>query len=579
MSASAPWTGIAPRLRRYGARIGLVILMLSPSLLYLSKLPDYGRCQYNDYYGILMVLMDGNRVTRNPVRWLKLKSNEHTVTLPALVYVANTVLTHGDNRGLSAFALFLLFLTWAVLYRLAARTLDLPPPGRWLAGFVLAAFVFSPVPAHSVVLGFSGTIWFMSNMFTVAAFGLLLRETGEKPPSIAPVVLAGFLGALSYSTNLSLWPALIVAALLLRRPLRHLVAVAVTGAAVYVVFFHFFRPLPWHPKLETSHPLVLLGYTFTYLGNLFSAHAARAAVIGGIGATACVFMAGRTILSRSKELQRCTAPWIGLQVYVLGNAVGTAVGRSGFGLGQALSSRYSSLSALFWVAELALLTVMLVPVVRLREGGRRRLPASVPLVAAGLLLTLMYHHGLAVYRAYLGRAARQPMAAEAVRRGIPDMEILRVLTPAPEQIRPVWRFLKSHGQVPFDQPEPPLPTAPISIERTDRTGSAVQGHFDALVRVEDHTWRAWGWAFAGGQRIREVFLVDEQGVAVARMVLSLPRPGVAKVVGRGALMSGWGGYVTVEDSEPFPDVAVVLGDGMAVLLHGTPQVIKDDAAQ
>jgi len=579
MSASAPRTGIASRLRRYGARIGLVVLMLSPSLLYLSKLPDFGRCQYNDYYGIIMVLMDGNRVTRNPVRWLKLKSNEHTVTLPALVYVANTVLTHGDNRGLSAFALFLLFLTWAVLYRLAARTLDLPPPGRWLAGFVLAAFVLSPVPAHSVVLGFSGTIWFMSNLFTVAAIGLLIREIDGRPASIVPVVLVGFLGALSYSTNLSLWPALIVAALLLRRPLRHLVVIAAVGAAVYVVFFHFFRPLPWHPKMETSHPLVLLHYTFTYLGNLFSAHIERAAILGGIGLLGCVAFASRAVVSRSRELQRRCAPWLGLQVYVLGNAIGTAVGRSGFGIGQALSSRYSSLSTLFWIAELALLVVILMCGRPAREQHRRWLPATAPLLAAAFLLALTYHHGLAVYRGYLGRAASQPLAAEAVRRGIPDWEVLRTLTPAPEQIRPVWRFLKSHGQVPFDQPEPPLPTAPISIERTDRTGSAVQGHFDKLFRVTGHTWRAWGWAYDGGSPVREVLLVDERGVAVARMVLGLPRPGVAKVVGRGALVSGWGGYVTVEDSEPFPDVAVVLGDGMAVLLHGRPEVIGEGDAR
>lgn len=587
MSAPAATAGPASRLRRYSLRVGLVVLMLSPSLLYLAKLPEFGRCQYNDYYGIIMLLVDGNRFTRDPLRWLKLKSNEHTVTLPALVYVANTALTHGDNRGLSAFALMLLFLTWAVLYRLTVRTLDLPPPGCWVAGFILAAFVFSPAPAHSVVLGFSGTIWFMSNLFTVAAFGLLLREPVEKPPIIAPVLLVGFLGALSYSTNLSLWPGLIVAALLLRRPLRQLVAVAVTGAAVYVVFFHFFRPLPWHPKLETSHPLVLLHYTFTYLGNLFSVHATRAAVIGGIGAVACVFTAGWIILSRSRELQSRGAPWIGLQIYVLGNAIGTAVGRSGFGIVQALSSRYSSLSTLFWVAQLALLAATLKSRGSAQRRDRRWPPATVPLLAAALLLVLAYHHGLAVYRAYLGRAARQPLAAEAVRLGVADWEVLRTLTPVPEQIRktaslhdlPVWEFLKRYRQVPFDRPEQPLPTPPVRLEQPDRVGCTVRGHFDALVKVENRIWRASGWAYGGSNPVKAVFLVNEQGVAVARMVLGLPRPVVARKVGRKASRSGWGGYVTLGESEILPHAAVVLEDGTAVLLHGTPELINKNPAR
>jgi len=579
MSEESQGNGPASRLRRYGPRIGLVILMLSPSLLYLSKLPDFGRCQYNDYYGILMVLMDGNRVTRNPVRWLKLKSNEHTVTLPALVYVANTVLTHGDNRGLSAFALLMLFLTWAVLYRMVVQSLDLPPPGHWLAGFILALFLFSPAPTHSVVLGFSGTIWFLSNLFTVAAFGLLLRETGEKPPRIVPVLLAGFLGALSYSTNLSLWPALIVTGLLLRRPRRQILAVAITGGAIYLVFFHFFHPMRGHPTLDTSHPLVLLGYTFTYLGNLFSAHAAAAAVIGGIGAATFVLLTVHAILSRSETLQRRGAPWIGLQVYVLGNALGTAVGRSGFGTDQALSSRYCSVSTLFWVAQLALLAVMLMSGRSAREQHRRWLSGATPLVAAALLLALTYHHGLAVYRAYLHRAAREPLAAEAVRRAIPDWKVLRILTPAPEQIRSVWAFLRSHGQVPFDRPVRPLPVAPIRIEGSDRNRVAVRGHFDALTRVDDHTWRAWGWAYDGSSPVKEVLLVNRRGVAAARIVIGLPRPGIAKVVGQEASRSGWGGYLTIGESEPLPRAAVVLDDGTAVLLHGTPQVIKDDTAQ
>jgi len=33
--------GLAARFRRQGASIGLLVLMLSPSLLYLCKLPDF----------------------------------------------------------------------------------------------------------------------------------------------------------------------------------------------------------------------------------------------------------------------------------------------------------------------------------------------------------------------------------------------------------------------------------------------------------------------------------------------------------------------------------------------------------
>ena len=93
----------------------LAVVMLAPSLLFLSGLPRFGRCQYNDYYAIINLVIDGTRVTHDPVRWLKLKSNEHTVTIPALIYVANMKITRGDNRALSALSLLLVFVTFAVL--------------------------------------------------------------------------------------------------------------------------------------------------------------------------------------------------------------------------------------------------------------------------------------------------------------------------------------------------------------------------------------------------------------------------------------------------------------------------------
>ena len=76
-----------------------------PALGYVSILPYAGHLQYNDYYGILGSVVDGDHLTHDPVRWLTVKSNEHTVALSVAIYVANLLLTGGDNLGLSAFSL------------------------------------------------------------------------------------------------------------------------------------------------------------------------------------------------------------------------------------------------------------------------------------------------------------------------------------------------------------------------------------------------------------------------------------------------------------------------------------------
>jgi len=530
--------------------------MLAPSMLYLSQLPRFGRCQYNDYYGIIAQVTDGTRITRDPVRWLKLKSNEHTVTIPALIYAANMRLTHGDNRGLSAFALGLLFLSFALLYRLFLPTLDLPPPARWGAGFLLTAYLFSPVSAHSVVMGFSGTIWFLANLFTVAAVGLFVLEPNGEPAHLAPVLVLGLLGALSYSTNLSLWPALLAAGLLLRRPLRQLVAVALTGAAVYVVFFHFFRPLPWHPRPETSHPLVVAAYGATYLGNLFSAHPLRAAIVGALGGLLAAGLVVRLLSFGSSNLRRSLAPWVALQVYVIGNALGTAVGRAGLGMTSALASRYSSLTTLFWIAVLAELFLVL------RQGWAfpppRLRPRAALLVSGGLaaiLLIPVFHHGLPIYRAYLVNAGRQPLAAEAVRRGIRDIEVLRVLTPAPEQIAWVWGFLKANRQAPFDRPLPP-PPAHATILPAATPG--VRGRIEGLKHIAGGVWRVQGWAVAGGRRPPNVVVADAKLQPLSPMVGGLPHAPIPGLTRRLSARAGWGGCVTVSSRPQQLRGAVIL---------------------
>ncbi len=434
---------------------------------------------------------------------------------------------------------------------------------------LLAAYIFSPVPAHSVVMGFSGTIWFLSNLFTIAAIGLLAREDDDRPGTIVPVLVLGLLGALSYSTNLSLWPALIAAGLLLRRPLRQLAALALAGAAVYLVFFHFFKPLPWHPKPETSHPLVLAAYAITYLGNLFSAHPVRAALMGSIGVLAAIGSMTWILVSRRQDLRHKVAPWVALQVYVLGNSLGTAVGRAGFGRKSALSSRYSSVTTLFWIAILAELLLVLreIHTIPNRTNRHRPTPWAVGTLAV-LLLIGIFHHGLPIYRAYLANAARQPLAAEAVRRGIPDMEVLHVLTPAPEQIGWVWGFLKANRQVPFDRPSPRLPAVIPPMESEPSGSSEVRGRFESLVHITGTFWRARGWDLTRHGPAGTVLLVDPDGTALAAMVTGLPHPQGRATTKRETRRAGWGGYVAIDTPPRTLRAAVLLPGPRLVSLQG-----------
>ena len=64
-----------------------------------------------------MARPDGS-FTHDPMRWLRLRSNEHHTVVPAALYAANVVLFHGDNRTLAVWCLLVLAATAALLIAL-----------------------------------------------------------------------------------------------------------------------------------------------------------------------------------------------------------------------------------------------------------------------------------------------------------------------------------------------------------------------------------------------------------------------------------------------------------------------------
>ncbi len=527
-----------PRGRRR-ARVLLGILLVLPALPYLLTLPHFGACQYNDYYGVLLLLQEGSGITRDPVRWLTLRSNEHTITLPALAWAANIALTHGDNRGLSTFALGLLFVILLLLAARIRRDLEPAGPGRPVAYFLLSAALFCPSPAHSVVMGFSGSIWFLSNAFTVAALVLVTERRRGRPLPVWLAVAAGLLGALSYSTNLSLWPALLAAAALAGRPRRDLVPLLAGLLAVGLFFALRYHPLPYHPRPEVAHPGLVLRHAVVYLGGFAWGEVGPAALAGSaalvVSLALWVFLARRGSPSR-----RAMAPWVGLQVSALGNALGTGVGRAGYGPEQALTSRYASLAALFWIG-LGVLAVLAVH--RPGELPARRTRRGVLATAAlSLLLAVAWIHGLRVLGTYLRHAAGQPLAAEALRLDIPDLEAFRALSPVPDQVWASAPLLRNLGHVPFDRPPASWTDLPASIS-TEAGSPPVRGWADSFRPLPGGVVRVTGWAWCGPDPVEEVLVVDAAGQPLARMVYGLPRPDVARRVDPGAGRSGWAGYL------------------------------------
>jgi hypothetical protein len=522
------------------------VLILSPALVYIGNLPHMGMLPYDDYYDIIAELADERGELKRPHTWLAIKSNEHVVAIPALVYAINIWLTRGDNRALCALAIVLLIAMSVILYRWLPTGLRESDGWALLAGLTLALFVFTPRVAHSVVMGFSGVIWFSANLLSVGALTALRNQDRDSPlwRLGLPLALVG-MATLAHTASLGAWPALVTLGIWLGLRSVQLAVIGLVGLASGGYTLLGYTRLPEHPGPNVIDWGLLFGWLARYLGSLFSSDALTAGCIGAVGLGSAVVLATVSARVRDTRLRRWLAPWMALQVYAATNGLGTAVFRSGFREGPDAWSRYASLPALFWCGGLSATFIL-----GWHLSGRlsaRRLPGLSARVAGALLLAAlivsMYARGSETLRALLDRAAMQPLAAVALVEGIRDDEVLRQLSSSVEAIALAEPFMRRVGHVPFDGTVKPLDDPSVDPMRmASGRPTGVMGHFDEMRALEGCAVRVAGWAYVWPGRVTEVALVDAAGAARGRVILGLPRPDVARVLGAQARSAGWAGY-------------------------------------
>jgi hypothetical protein len=172
-------------------------------------------------------------------------------------------------------------------------------------------------------------------------------------------------------------------------------------------------------------------YFLAYLGApIVSYHLAGAAVMGAAGLACFAWLA---VVSRKEGIPPDTIGfYLVLGVFALLGAMMTAVARAGFGPNQALSSRYITLSTLFWVSVVSLLHVWL-------SRRKSRLPW---LIWTGLFVVLAVNSAYGTLKWDERYDFRLPARAELLHGDNPDL--LQRLYPEPAVVLERREVLKRH---------------------------------------------------------------------------------------------------------------------------------------
>lgn len=320
------------------------------------------------------------------------QSNEHRLVLPKLLMIGLAHLTRWNVRAEMAASVVVALGTFAALVALIGRTVRplAPVLSRWLV-LATSVLLFSMCQWENWTWGWQVQIFMNVFASVLAACGL--AWFGATWRGVTTMCAAGLVAVLSFASGLCLLAAIplgLAFAAAVRRGNGVLPKIAVAtgfGAAVFGLYMRGFQHPAHHPSplIALAQPGAYLYYVLAYVGSsLGSWSPLHAAIAGGCGVLALVVAAG-WICSREPACRAALPPWILLACYALLTGAMTGIGRLGFGVGQALAPRYTTITALFWVSCLAVVGLAIARALRNATLGTAHL---VLVATAACALTL-----------------------------------------------------------------------------------------------------------------------------------------------------------------------------------------------
>ncbi|MBI3632746.1 MAG: hypothetical protein HY226_00485 [Candidatus Vogelbacteria bacterium] len=171
-------------------------------------------------------------------------------------------------------------------------------------------------------------------------------------------ISSAIVGTYSLSSGLFIWVVCGVVLLVQESSKKYFLIWAISGLAAIVLYFIGYDKPSHHPSLLSfiQHPYEYLLYVLVYLGRSLSTSLNNSAMIGLLLLT--LFVASFIYLAsyHPGHLKR-SVRWVAIALYSLLTAATTGLARVGFGVEQGGASRYTTISMLFVLSTIVIVTV------------------------------------------------------------------------------------------------------------------------------------------------------------------------------------------------------------------------------
>lgn len=292
------------------------------------------------------------------------QQNEYRQFFPNIIFVALGRLTHWNVRY-EMFVSFLLACFVALgVRRLGARTFA-DPLRRGVLFLLASLLIFSTIQYDNWLFGVQ-VVYFTPAACVVAGLLVAYCERLGTTAAVAACACLSAVATFSSANGIVAWLVL-SPALLCARPdaraawKRWLLPWCAGLALCAAVYAHGYQSPASHPSIFEAlhHPFDAAVYFVAYLGGPLAVGRFPLTVAVPVGACALLSYALACAylfkFRDDRELLRRSAAWISLGAYALGTGALVTAGRLGFGLAQAVSTRYVAFSLYLLVALVYLL--------------------------------------------------------------------------------------------------------------------------------------------------------------------------------------------------------------------------------
>ncbi|MDQ3649308.1 MAG: hypothetical protein M3458_03305 [Acidobacteriota bacterium] len=297
------------------------------------------------------------------------QQNEYRQFFPYIIFVALGWLTGWDVRYEMVFSFFLACVVAFNIFRLGEITLGGRQVPRLLIFLLSNLIVLSPMQHDNWLFGIQ-VVYFMPIACITTCMLVAYTELGAKTKFLICMCLST-ISTFSSANGLLCWvlipPILVLSNSqheLMRKKWLQLGWMVGFTLNVLLYFYDYRKPLH-HPSLDEAliHPMQAIYYFIVFLGTPLGVgrHPLLMAKVVGMVLTLAYVLSCIYSLKFSSDhaFARRTICWLMLGAYSVITAVMVTFGRLGFGVEQALSTRYTTFSLYLVVALVYLLPIII----------------------------------------------------------------------------------------------------------------------------------------------------------------------------------------------------------------------------